>query len=205
MSASIAIQGTAGEQIRQLDTAEKCATYYVEHVEAYDAVNHVWRHVRDLLMLEGRAGKPIDAGAGRLVLVEPASYDVDLAVVKELAPECVKDVEQPQSESMKRIHELAGELLEEAMGVMHFNTSGIEEILRLSQPETVEQVDGRKLQSVLGRGDERARQLIDRKVKVANRWKLAVRTPESRPATVPSRLIDHNGVVLTPTEAGPRS
>ena len=61
MSATIAISGTAGEQIRQLDTPEKCATYFVEHVEAYDAVNHVWRHVRELLMLEGRAGKPIDA------------------------------------------------------------------------------------------------------------------------------------------------
>src|SRR6266702_3797789 len=101
MTTSITIQGTAGQQIRQLDTAEKCAEFFVDHVEAYDAVNHVWRHVRELLMLEGRAGKPIDAGGGRLVLVEPSAYDVDLAVVKELAPECVKDVEVPQSDAMK--------------------------------------------------------------------------------------------------------
>lgn len=189
MSTSIAIQGTAGEQIRQLDTPEKCASFYIEHERAYEAVNFVWRHVRELLMLEGRDGKPIDAGDGRLVLVEPSSYDVDLRVVKELAPECIKDVEQPQSESMSRIHELAGELIEALTQIPLSYTSALtvsqstaEEILRLSQPQTIEQVDGRKLQSVLGRGDDRARQLIERRVKVANRWRLAVRAPEGAKA-----------------------
>ncbi len=186
MTTSIAIQGTAGEQIRQLDTPEKCAEFFVEHQEAYDAVNHVWRHVRELLMLEGRAGKPIDAGAGRLVLVEPASYDVDLAVVKELAPEAIKDVEQPQSEAIERIHQIAGEALEQVIVWEGINVTELEsrlrELVALSQPQMVEQVDGRKLQSVLGRGDERARQLIDRKVKVANRWRLAVKAPEGAKA-----------------------
>lgn len=178
---ALEIHGSVQDLVGQLQTPEACAQFYIEHESAYETVTVVWRHVREVIMLAGREGKPIDAGAGALVCVEPSGYDVDPGVVKELAPEAIKTVEQPQPEHIKRIHLVAGELLELLVAWEDVDADHMEQLAReivlLTQPQKVETVDGRKLQGILGRGDQRAQQLIDRKVKIANKWRIAVRQP----------------------------
>jgi hypothetical protein len=178
---ALEVHGTVQDLVGQLQTPEACAAFYVEYEKAFELVGIVWKHAKDMIMLAGREGKPIDAGAGALVLVEPSGYDVNQDVVKELAPEAIKTVEQPQPEHIKRIHLVAGELLELLVAWEDVDADHMEQLAReivlLTQPQKLEAVDGRKLQGILGRGDQRAQELIDRKVKVANKWRIAVRQP----------------------------
>lgn len=178
MDKALVLNGTANELIHQLQTPEACAAFYLDHLDAFEAVTVVWRHVKENLLLAGRGGSPIAAGDGRLVLAEPAEYDVNLEVVRELAPDCIKTAEVDQSDVVKRIHDLAGQALEQVIVWEEIDVDALEvrlkEIVQLSQPQTVDKVDGRKLQAALGRGDARAAELIRRGAKVAVRWRLVV-------------------------------
>jgi len=173
IGAALSLRGTATQLIQELDTPEKCAQFYVEAQEPYGAVGEVMKHVRSLLMLGAKEG-PIAVG-DKFVMAEPSDYDYDLAVVKEIAPDCVKMVEAPTSDKMRRINEVAQGIYMLGISDQPIPPAAIEEILKLSQPLTYEAVDGNKLRAVLGRGDERAQKLIARRVKTPCAWKLVIK------------------------------
>jgi len=178
---ALQLQGTATQLIRQLDTPEKCAQFWVEAQEPYEAVAEVMAHARSMLMLEVR-DRTIQVGDS-FVSAEPTQYSYAIAAVKELAPECVTLKEIPTSDKMQRVHELAGAFLEAALASVDVIgpvscavlRGWAEALVKLSQPEIVEAVDANKLRGILGRGDARAQALIARGVKTPVSWKLVVK------------------------------